>query len=215
MSPSLRHGYCSACGRTSLLPLRRVLLRPLPFGVLARRRGIDAALQAEVRSTMAETLENRRWVLVLVAILLCAGNVQRANAQGFISPFIGYNFSGDSGCPQITNCEDKHANYGVAFGALGSIVGFEAEFAYTNKELRLPHAGTALMRTILCRLFRISSGSSKEAPASSSQTRPHKVPLRSRRADRVQRRAEKDLPYVPGDSRSGSGSRTMPSNFGS
>jgi opacity protein-like surface antigen len=81
---------------------------------------------------MAEMLENRRWVLVVVAIFVCAGSVQRANAQGFISPFIGYNFSGDSGCPQITNCEDKHANYGVAFGALGSIVGFEAEFAYTN-----------------------------------------------------------------------------------
>jgi hypothetical protein len=47
------------------------------------------------------------------------------------------------------------------------------------------------------------------------QTRLHKVPLRSRRADRVQRRAESDLTYVPGDSRSGSGSRTTPSNPGS
>jgi opacity protein-like surface antigen len=55
-----------------------------------------------------------------------------AQAQGFISPFIGYNFGGDAGCPEITNCEDKRADYGVSFGALGSIVGFEAEFGYTK-----------------------------------------------------------------------------------
>lgn len=70
-------------------------------------------------------------ILVLGVVVFTAG-VREADAQGFISPFLGYNFSGDSGCPQITNCEDKHANYGVGLGALGSIVGFEAEFAHTN-----------------------------------------------------------------------------------
>ena len=61
----------------------------------------------------------------IVAIALVAGE-RRADAQGFISPFVGYNFGGDSGCPQITNCEDKHVNWGVAVGALGSIAGFGA-----------------------------------------------------------------------------------------
>src|SRR5262249_28482587 len=68
---------------------------------------------------------------VLAALMLMA-SARRADAQGFISPFLGYNFGGDAGCPQITNCDDKHANYGVAFGALGPIVGFEAEFAHTD-----------------------------------------------------------------------------------
>jgi|GraSoiStandDraft_38_1057308.scaffolds.fasta_scaffold35355_1 opacity protein-like surface antigen len=74
----------------------------------------------------------RPWLRVCFAAAILVGVGRRADAQGFISPFVGYNFSGDSGCPQITNCEDKHVNWGVAFGALGSFVGFEAEFAHTN-----------------------------------------------------------------------------------
>jgi opacity protein-like surface antigen len=74
----------------------------------------------------------RRFWIPLLGALILLGAVRNADAQGFISPFIGYNFSGDSGCPDITNCKDKHSNYGVGFGALGSVVGFEAEIAHTN-----------------------------------------------------------------------------------
>jgi opacity protein-like surface antigen len=80
-------------------------------------------------------MDNRtltRHLFVLTLTVGFAGLGRTANAQGFVSPFIGYNFGGDAGCAQITNCEDKHANYGVSFGAVGSIVGFEAELAYTN-----------------------------------------------------------------------------------
>jgi len=69
---------------------------------------------------------------VLFAALILMGGARHAAAQGFISPFIGYNFGGSSGCPAITNCEDKRADYGVSFGAVGSIVGFEAELGYTK-----------------------------------------------------------------------------------
>jgi len=74
----------------------------------------------------------RALLIVSVAALVSISTASRASAQGFISPYLGWNFGGDSGCPQITNCEDKHANYGVAFGAVGSIVGFEEEFGFTN-----------------------------------------------------------------------------------
>lgn len=74
----------------------------------------------------------RAMVIGLSAAMLGLGMASTANAQGFISPYLGWNFGGDAGCPQITNCEDKHANYGVAFGAVGAIVGFEEEFGYTN-----------------------------------------------------------------------------------
>jgi len=73
----------------------------------------------------------RSWLRLLAALILVC-SACRADAQGFISPFLGYNFGGDAGCPQITDCQDKHANYGVAFGALGGLVGFEAEVARTN-----------------------------------------------------------------------------------
>jgi len=55
-----------------------------------------------------------------------------ASAQGFISPLVGFNFGGDSGCPSATDCEDKNLNLGVSFGALGTIFGFEEEIAYAK-----------------------------------------------------------------------------------
>jgi opacity protein-like surface antigen len=76
-------------------------------------------------------LLRRRYFLVLLPFFVILGCATGANAQGFVSPFIGYNFGGDAGCQTITNCEDKHANYGVAFGAVGSVVGFEEEIAWT------------------------------------------------------------------------------------
>lgn len=54
-----------------------------------------------------------------------------AHAQGFISPLIGFDFGGDSGCPTASDCEDKNSNIGVAFGSLG-VVGYEGELAYAR-----------------------------------------------------------------------------------
>jgi opacity protein-like surface antigen len=70
---------------------------------------------------------------ILFAILLCVASAQELRAQGFVSPFIGANFGGDSGCPELDDCDDKIVNWGVSFGALSNIVGFEAEFAYTDE----------------------------------------------------------------------------------
>jgi opacity protein-like surface antigen len=81
---------------------------------------------------MSDTTIRRRSSALLFAALFLFAGARPALAQGFISPFIGYNFGGDAGCPEITNCQDKRADYGVAFGALGSIVGFEAELGYTK-----------------------------------------------------------------------------------
>lgn len=81
---------------------------------------------------MRDVLPVRRSRILLLAVLVIIGTARPSFAQGFVSPFFGYNFGGDAGCPEITNCEDKHSNYGVAVGALGSVVGFEAEFAHTS-----------------------------------------------------------------------------------
>jgi opacity protein-like surface antigen len=77
------------------------------------------------------TTIRRRSLAVLFAALFLLTD-RPALAQGFISPFIGYNFGGDAGCPEITNCQDKRTDYGVSIGALGSIVGFEEELGYTK-----------------------------------------------------------------------------------
>jgi opacity protein-like surface antigen len=78
---------------------------------------------------MSPTARMSVFTLVL-ALLISISSAAPARAQGFVSPFIGYNFGGDSGCPEITNCEDKNLNWGVGIGALGPIFGAELEFAF-------------------------------------------------------------------------------------
>ena len=68
-------------------------------------------------------------LLVVGAIVLTPAT---AAAEGFISPFIGFNYGGDSGCPTATNCENKHSNFGVSGGKLGAIGGGEFEFGYAK-----------------------------------------------------------------------------------
>jgi len=66
--------------------------------------------------------------LVTILLVPCA-----ARAQGFISPSFGYNFAGDAGCRSATDCQNKNWNWGGSMGALGSIVGFEAELTYEGQ----------------------------------------------------------------------------------
>jgi hypothetical protein len=67
---------------------------------------------------------------LFLTLLISIGGAAPARAEGFISPFIGYNFSGDSGCPSISNCEDKNLNWGIGVGAVGGLFGVEAEFGF-------------------------------------------------------------------------------------
>jgi hypothetical protein len=69
--------------------------------------------------------------LGLLALLLLLAP-RPAAAQGFISPFVGFDFGGDAKCADISSCEDKRSNIGVSFGKLGSIAGIEEEFAYAK-----------------------------------------------------------------------------------
>ncbi len=70
---------------------------------------------------------------VLVTLLLSIGVLASgtaARAEGFISPFAGYDFGGDTKCPQLTNCADTRLNTGVSLGVMGHVLGLEEEFAY-------------------------------------------------------------------------------------
>jgi opacity protein-like surface antigen len=64
--------------------------------------------------------------------LILLGVANAASAQAFVSPFIGFNFGGDSGCPEVTTCDDKNLNLGVSVGSLGNFIGTELEFAYAK-----------------------------------------------------------------------------------
>ena len=53
-------------------------------------------------------------------------------ADGFINPFAGYHFGGDSACPTVFHCESTKLGLGVSIGVLGSVVGFEEDFGYAK-----------------------------------------------------------------------------------
>ena len=67
-----------------------------------------------------------------IALVLATGTPARA--QGFITPFLGFNFGGDSAanCATFRDCEEKRMNWGLAFGSTRGILGFEEEVAYAK-----------------------------------------------------------------------------------
>jgi len=71
-----------------------------------------------------------RFLILELALLI--GSATVARADNFISPSIGYNFGGDTGCPNLSNCEDKKVNFSVAFGTMGTVFGFEEDFGYAK-----------------------------------------------------------------------------------
>ena len=71
-----------------------------------------------------------RRILVL-AIALLSWATAPAHAQGFISPFAGYNFGGDSAnCVSLTNCGEKRLNWGASIGKTNGVYGVEEDIAY-------------------------------------------------------------------------------------
>ena len=71
--------------------------------------------------------------LATVAVLLLVMTSAPARADGFLTPFIGYNFGGDSSnCAGLTNCSPRRRSYGVSVGAMGTSVGFEEDLSSTK-----------------------------------------------------------------------------------
>jgi hypothetical protein len=82
-------------------------------------------------------------LIVFMAALLVPAAAQ---AQTFIAPLIGFDFGGDAGCPEVTACEDKNLNAGVAIGGMGSIFGAELELAYAKNFFgEMPAAESSVM----------------------------------------------------------------------
>jgi opacity protein-like surface antigen len=82
---------------------------------------------------MLHETSTRRWLAAAAIAALGVLAPRGAQAQGFIGPSVGYNFGGDAGCRTATDCRDKNWNWGGSMGALGSIVGFEAELTYEGE----------------------------------------------------------------------------------
>jgi opacity protein-like surface antigen len=70
--------------------------------------------------------------VAIVGLSIMLGMATPSSGQAFINPFIGSNFGAETGCPEITQCEERNLNLGVAVGNLGNIMGAEFEFSYTS-----------------------------------------------------------------------------------
>jgi opacity protein-like surface antigen len=90
--------------------------------------------------------------LAAALVVLCSAP---ARAQGFITPFIGYNFGGDSGanCQTLRDCEDKRVNWGVALGTTHGILGFEEEIAYAKDFFGQSSTGDSSVLTVMSNLL--------------------------------------------------------------
>ena len=71
-------------------------------------------------------------IVGVIALASLATFTRSAHAQGFVSPFIGFDFGGDSGCPQVSGCDNKRLNAGIAFGSLSTLFGTELEVSFAK-----------------------------------------------------------------------------------
>ena len=89
-----------------------------------------------------------------LALGLVALAATPARADGFLTPYIGYNFGGDSAnCVSATNCQDKHTNFGVSFGATSGILGFEEDIAYARDFFGTSTTGESSVLTVMSDLM--------------------------------------------------------------
>ena len=85
-----------------------------------------------------------------VLLLSYAASAVPARADGFITPFGGFNFGGDSAnCVSPTNCEEKRANWGVALGGTHGIFGFEEDFGYAPQFFGKTSGGDNAVLTLM------------------------------------------------------------------
>jgi hypothetical protein len=96
----------------------------------------------------------RALAIAFATSAILVGNVTPARADGFISPFIGFNFGGDSSnCASLTNCEDKRTSFGVSLGTVRGVFGFEEDIGYTPDFFGKTPGGDNAMLTLMSNLM--------------------------------------------------------------
>jgi opacity protein-like surface antigen len=88
------------------------------------------------------------------AAVLLVSMASPARAQGFIAPFIGFNFGGDSSnCASLSSCEEKRLNWGASLGTVNGVLGFEEEIGYASQFFGKTPGGDNAMLTLMSNLM--------------------------------------------------------------
>ena len=91
---------------------------------------------------------------ILLTAVLLASMASSARAQGFIAPFIGFNFGGDSSnCASLTSCEEKRLNWGASLGSVNGVLGFEEDIGYASQFFGKTPGGDNAMLTLMSNLM--------------------------------------------------------------
>ena len=73
----------------------------------------------------------RAAVTTLCALIVSLAAAAPARADGLITPYVGFNFGGNSlNCTGLTNCDDKQTNWGVTFSSTNGIFGLAEDIGY-------------------------------------------------------------------------------------
>jgi opacity protein-like surface antigen len=92
--------------------------------------------------------------ILLLLMLLLVWTAAPARADGFISPFVGFGFGGDSNtCVSLTNCEEKRLSWGASIGTTHGIFGFEEDIAYAPDFFGKTAGGDNAMLTLMSNLM--------------------------------------------------------------
>ena len=96
----------------------------------------------------------RAIALAIATSVVLIGSPGAAYAQGFIAPFIGFNFGGDSSnCASLGSCEEKRLNWGASLGTVNGVMGFEEEIGYASQFFGKTPGGDNAMLTLMSNLM--------------------------------------------------------------
>ena len=96
----------------------------------------------------------RAFGLSALVVLLLTASAAPARADGFITPYVGYGFGGDStNCPSLTKCDEKRLHWGASIGSMGGIIGFEQDFAYAPNFFGSSAGGESAMLTLMSNIL--------------------------------------------------------------
>jgi hypothetical protein len=68
--------------------------------------------------------------IAILVLAFAVGASASARADGFVNPFIGYHFGGNSACVSVANCEQKDLELGLSAGPVGPVLGFEVDLGF-------------------------------------------------------------------------------------
>lgn len=91
-----------------------------------------------------------------LALIFLTASPGRADAQVFASGFVGGDFGGNAGCPDLGNlsaCDEKKVNWGGGVGVLGKFLGFEEEVSYAPEFFGQSSAHKTSVLTVMSNLL--------------------------------------------------------------